>query len=62
MSRVEVEIQIDAPIDEVDLERRLKGRDDRQEAIIDDEAKRFIGRAAVLTDDFAPVDQLLGSR
>jgi len=52
----------DAPFDLVGLRRRLAARPDPQVAVSGPALDRFVGAAAVLTDDFAPVDQLLGRR
>ena len=50
----------DGPIDLPGLRGRLGSRVDPQEAITGAELDRFTAGAEVLTDDFAPVDQLLG--
>ena len=50
----------DAPVDEVALEGRLRSREDPQIVVAGPALDRFRGGADVLTDDFAPVDQLLG--
>jgi spermidine synthase len=55
-----VMVASDAPIDLAALTERLGDRDDREAALAGPELKRFMGGADVLTDDFAPVDQLLG--
>jgi len=52
----------DSPIDIAGLERRLAARPDPQAALDGLGLERFVGGAKVLTDDFAPVDQLLGRR
>jgi SAM-dependent methyltransferase len=49
----------DAPIDVAGLDPRLRDRDDPQVAVSGPELERFVGDAGVLSDDFAPVDQLL---
>ena len=51
-----------SPLDLAGLERRLAARPDPQVALDGQQLDRFVGRADVLTDDFAPVDQLLGRR
>lgn len=50
-----------APIDAVRLRARLDARGDRETALLSSPAEiaAFAGTAPVLTDDFAPVDQLL---
>ncbi len=50
----------DDPIDVEGLGRRLAARDDPQLAIAGPDLERLVGGADALTDDFAPVDQLLG--
>ncbi len=50
----------DGPIDLVGLERRLAPRPDRQTAVSGSQLEQFVDGAEVLTDDFAPVDQLIG--
>ena len=52
----------DSPIDIAGLERRLAARPDPQAALSGPGLERFVDGAKVLTDDFAPVDQLLGRR
>lgn len=49
----------DAPIDQEGLGRRLAARTDPHVVVAGPDLDRFIGDADVLTDDFAPVDQLL---
>jgi len=49
----------DDPIDVAGLGRRLARRDDPQVVVAGADLNRFVGAAEVLTDDFAPVDQLL---
>jgi spermidine synthase len=49
----------DAPIDAEGIAASIRERDGDQVVATGDEADAFIGRARVLTDDFAPVDQLL---
>ncbi len=49
----------DEPIDLAGLARRLAARDDPQVVVAGAELERFVGDARTLTDDFAPVDQLL---
>jgi spermidine synthase len=51
----------DQPLDLDGLRRRLADRQDPQTAITGTELDRFVGGAAVLTDDYAPVDQLITS-
>ncbi len=52
----------DAPIDLSGLERRLADRVDPHTALAGADLDRFTSGARVLTDDFAPVDQLMGRR
>ena len=52
----------DTPIDLAGLERRLADRPDPQVAVGGRQLEQLVGGADVLTDDFAPVDQLLGRR
>jgi spermidine synthase len=49
----------DAPIPVEAVLARNAGRGDDDEALADDALDAFVGDAPVLTDDFAPVDQLL---
>lgn len=46
-------------VDADGVARRLQGRDAEDTIIADDAVERFAGDAPVLTDDYAPVDQLL---
>lgn len=48
-----------ADIDEVNIALRLDARDADDEIITGAQVERFAGDAPVLTDDYAPVDQLL---
>jgi spermidine synthase len=50
-----------APIDVETIESAIRLRGGAEVGIDGDELTRFIGDAGVLTDDFAPVDQMLGS-
>jgi MFS family permease len=51
----------DSPIDIAALEEALAGRDSTAVVLGDPQLGDFIGGAGVLTDDFAPVDQLITS-
>jgi len=50
-----------APLDVDAIEAAIRRRGGAEIGIDGDELTRFIGDANVLTDDFAPVDQMLGS-
>jgi spermidine synthase len=50
-----------APIDVEAIEMAIRQRGGAEIGIAGDELAGFIGEAGVLTDDFAPVDQMLGS-
>jgi spermidine synthase len=50
-----------APIEVETIESAIRLRGGAEVGIDGDELTRFIGDAGVLTDDFAPVDQMLGS-
>lgn len=47
------------PLPRTEIQARLDARSDRETILMDDLTDQFIRNAAVLTDDFAPVDQLL---
>jgi hypothetical protein len=54
-----VAIASDAPVDLAAVEARLAARGSEWQLISDAELTEWTGDAPVLTDDYAPVDQLL---
>ncbi|MGE3856210.1 MAG: fused MFS/spermidine synthase [Dehalococcoidia bacterium] len=50
------------PVPRDAIQRRLDARPDREAILVDDLTEQFTGRTTILTDDFAPVDQLLTHR
>lgn len=50
----------DSPIDVPAVEAQLRHRGGTERGIEDGDLDRFVGDSFVLTDDFAPVDQMLG--
>jgi spermidine synthase len=55
-----VVVASDRPIDTVAIAARAAERGELVSVLDDDAARRFAGNAQVLTDDWAPVDQLIG--
>lgn len=52
----------DAPIEAGEVEKRVGARNGTEIALQDAKLNEFIHGAGVLTDDFAPVDQMVGQR
>lgn len=57
-----VVVATDGEIDAASIEGLAAERGDTDEVLMGDDLDDFVGDAMVLTDDFAPVDQLLGTR